>query len=62
MCVSVEMQRIVGEMVRAARHLLTIIAMRDALFGLMVAVAVSIGTGIAALLLVLIAVAFGVEQ
>jgi hypothetical protein len=36
--------------------------MRDALFGLMVAVAVSIGTGIAALLLVLIAAMFGVEQ
>lgn len=34
--------------------------MRDALFGLAVAVAVSIGTGIAALLLVLFAAVLGI--
>ena len=37
-------------------------AMRDALFGLMVAAAVSIGTGVAVVLLVLIAMALGVAQ
>ena len=37
----------------------TTYAMRDALFGLAVAIAVAIGTGIAALLLVALAALFG---